>query len=108
MNLIYDIFRGLSSLRTWAKGLLFFAVLVCLKSYGEPPSKRVTLWRKDKIPYGTYIAYESLPQLFPNAEISVNRKSITTLAQKEGKKALIFIGAYADIDQASMNALLNF
>jgi hypothetical protein len=72
------------------------------------PNQRLTFWRKDKIPYGTYIAYESLPFLFRNAEISVNRKEITNLPQNEGKKALIFIGHFVDPDPAGINALLNF
>ena len=37
--------------------------------------ERVTLWRKDKIPYGTYYAYENLKRLFPNAELIIDKKS---------------------------------
>ncbi|HVV07490.1 MAG TPA: DUF4350 domain-containing protein [Puia sp.] len=118
MNLINDIhssrrrfphiFRRLRSLRGWTAASLLVTLLSCNGGSSNTPSQRVTLWRKDKLPYGTYIAYESLTYLFPNAEISVNRKDITSLSQKEGKKALIFIGHYAEPDPSDVNALLNF
>jgi hypothetical protein len=38
-------------------------------------NKRVSLWRSDKIPYGTYYAYENLHQLFPGAAVVINKKS---------------------------------
>jgi hypothetical protein len=38
-------------------------------------NKRVSLSRKDKIPYGTYFAYENMKWIFPNAEIMINKLS---------------------------------
>jgi hypothetical protein len=38
-------------------------------------NKNVTLWRTDKIPYGTYYAYENLRHVFPNANVVLNKKS---------------------------------
>lgn len=38
-------------------------------------NERVTLWRNDKIPYGTYYARESLPRIFPEASIANNKTS---------------------------------
>jgi hypothetical protein len=38
-------------------------------------NKRVTLWRKDKIPYGTYYAYEELQHIFPGAAVVINKRS---------------------------------
>ena len=108
MNLINDIFRGLRSLRGWAAATILITLLSCNGQNSNRPSERVTLWRKDKLPYGTYIAYESLPYLFPNSEVSVNRVDIASLSQKEGKKALIFVGYYADADPSEVNSLLNF
>lgn len=35
---------------------------------------RVTLNRKDKIPYGTYVAYNNLGYIFPGASLNVNKK----------------------------------
>jgi hypothetical protein len=38
-------------------------------------NKRVTLWRSDKIPYGTWYAYENLKSIFPGAAVVINKKS---------------------------------
>lgn len=38
-------------------------------------NERVTLWRKDKIPYGTWYAYEQVQHIFPDATIMLNKKS---------------------------------
>ena len=38
-------------------------------------NKRVTLWRSDKIPYGTYYAYENLGEIFPGASVVINKRS---------------------------------
>ena len=38
-------------------------------------NERVTLWRKDKIPYGTFYAYENLQRLFPEATVVNNKRS---------------------------------
>jgi len=38
-------------------------------------NKRVTLWRSDKIPYGTYYAYENLKSIFPGAAVVINKRS---------------------------------
>jgi hypothetical protein len=38
-------------------------------------NKRVTLWRSDKIPYGTYYAYENLQHIFPGASVVINKRS---------------------------------
>ncbi|MGN6495053.1 MAG: hypothetical protein ACTHLE_23905 [Agriterribacter sp.] len=35
---------------------------------------RVTLNRKDKIPYGTYVAYNNLGYIFPQASLKINKK----------------------------------
>lgn len=102
------IFPGLKSLRIWTAASILITLVSCNGQNSNRPSQRVTLWRKDKLPYGTYIAYESLPYLFPNAEISVNRKDIASLSQRDGKKALIFIGHYAQPEPSDVNALLNF
>jgi hypothetical protein len=38
-------------------------------------NERISLWRKDKIPYGTWYAYENLSYLFADAEIFINQRS---------------------------------
>ena len=56
---------------------LFLVILVssCGMGDGKELNERVTIWRKDKIPYGTFYAYEQLPVMFPDAEILVDRES---------------------------------
>lgn len=53
--------------------LLFFGFLSGTKK--NKFDHRVTLDRKDKIPYGTFVAFESLPQLFPHAKLLINKKA---------------------------------
>ena len=36
----------------------------------ESMNKRITLWRNDRIRYGTYVAHEWMKQLFPDAQVS--------------------------------------
>jgi hypothetical protein len=56
--------------------LLAFAGLVASCGPGRKRlNKRVTLWRNDKIPYGTYYAYENLSHVFPGAAVVINKKS---------------------------------
>jgi hypothetical protein len=71
-------------------------------------NRRVTLWRKDKIPYGTFVAYEGLSHLFPGAAISVNKDAPSGLRTREGKTAYIVIVPRMDPDAAELNAILNF
>lgn len=37
--------------------------------------ERVTLWRKDKNPYGAYYAFENVKRIFPNAELIIDKRS---------------------------------
>ncbi|AEV98360.1 hypothetical protein A4D02_22590 [Niastella koreensis] len=55
--------------------MAFAALVAACGSGGKTMNKRVTLWRTDKIPYGTYYAYENLSHLFPNSEIVINKRS---------------------------------
>jgi hypothetical protein len=40
---------------------------------GKRLNERVTIWRKDKIPYGAFYAFEELSHVFPNAEIIIDK-----------------------------------
>lgn len=72
-------------------------------------NRRITLWRRDKIPYGDRIAYDGLPYLFPNATVSVNRKSPSYLqSSDDGKKAYVIIVPRIDPSPSEINAILNF
>src|SRR5258708_31514869 len=77
-------------------GLLLFLlpILSCNPGGSKKLNRRVTLWRKDKIPYGTFIAYENLPYLFPDAEVSINQVSPSELKSPANGKQVgqILIG----------------
>ena len=80
----------------------------------------ISLWRKDKIPYGTYYAYENLSYIFPGADITINRSSPAKYPEFDGadyssdsgtikpKKAYIIISPQVLPDPAEINALMNF
>lgn len=55
--------------------LAFVAMAAACGPGGKTMNKRVTLWRTDKIPYGTYYAYENLRHIFPYANVVVNKRS---------------------------------
>jgi len=77
----------------------------------------VTLWRKDKIPYGTYFAYENMKYIFPDALISINKNSpvtfnttyaLTGTDNNTRRKAYIIIASRVVPDKSEINALMNF
>jgi hypothetical protein len=90
--------------RKWLPLLL----LMLASCHSDPPSRRVTVWRQSKAPYGTYVAYNGLAHLFPDAEVTINRKSPTELMHAVAKKAYIVITPRMDPDGAEVNAILNF
>lgn len=53
----------------------FAGLMAACGSGAKRMNKRVTLWRSDKIPYGTYYAYENLHQIFPDASVVINQRS---------------------------------
>lgn len=53
----------------------FFLIAALIAGCSGGMNKRFSLGRKDKIPYGTYYAFNTLPRLFPNAEIKVSESS---------------------------------
>jgi hypothetical protein len=86
-------------------------------------NERITFWRKDKIPYGTWYAYEQMENIFPQAYIDINTKSpdkskafkLTDVKtylpanDDNGEKQLMVIIAPAvEPDQKEVNALFDF
>jgi hypothetical protein len=55
--------------------LAITGLLVSCGSSAKRMNKRVTLWRNDKIPYGTWYAYEHLGNIFPKATVLINKRS---------------------------------
>ncbi len=88
--------------------ILLLPLASCRFNRSKELNRRITLWRKDKIPYGDQIAYDGLPYLFPSATISVNRKAPSYLQSGDGKKAYIVIVPEMNPTPSDINAILNF
>ena len=63
-----------------ALGLLIVSVFMVFlvpscSTNSKKLNKRVTLWKSDKIPYGSFYSYENLSHVFPDAIIEVNKLS---------------------------------
>lgn len=73
--------------------------------------QRITLNKKDKIPYGTYVAFNSLKELFPEARIIASRDepgywdSVSTYSAGQ---AYVFIGDKFSADEYEMKKLIQF
>ena len=96
---------------------LFAAMgIIACNQVNKKLNRRVTLWRKDKIPYGTYYAYENLQYIFPSAEIRINKSSPTYYSPgngrdqegKKGREAYIIISPEVVPDPSEINAIMNF
>lgn len=83
-------------------------VLSACSENSKKASRRITLWRKDKIPYGTLFAFDNLYHLFPNSTISINKSSPSAFPDVEEKKAYIIISSAMDPDGSEVNAIMNF
>ena len=83
-------------------------------------NERVTLWRNDKIPYGTFYAYENLSSVFPDATIVLSKKSpdrfrgfnigesADAVVSSEGSSVHIIISPQVLPDEAELRALFNY
>ena len=87
--------------------IVFSLLMVALTSCGNGLNKRLTLWRNDKIPYGTYYAYNNLQYLFTNADIETNDQSPKTFYEHENSSAYIIIGHSVRPDENELKAILN-
>jgi hypothetical protein len=87
---------------------LFTIMMVLVSCRSDTPSKRVTIWHQSKAPYGTYVAYYGLHDLFPNADLTINHESPARLLMGEEKKAYIIITPQMDPEGSEVNAILNF
>jgi len=72
---------------------------------------RLSFLKKDKIPYGTYVAYHGLQYLFPGAHIAVNEKAPVywdSLSEYESGQALIVISPTFFADEYEMKKIVRF
>lgn len=83
-------------------------------------NERISLWRNDKIPYGTFYAYNNLSRIFPDASIEISKKSpdrfkglnfgesADNYVQVSGKSAHIIISPQVQLDEAELRSLFNY
>lgn len=84
-------------------------LLLFLSACGTAMNKRVTFWRNDKIPYGTYYAYNNLPYFFNDAEVSTSNISpVYFYNLRDSAAACIIIGNTVKPDENELNALLTY
>jgi len=72
---------------------------------------RVTLQRRDKIPYGSWVAFQSLPDLFPKATIFTSRRepgTWTSVSTEESGQLFISITPQFRPDDYELDRLLAF
>jgi hypothetical protein len=69
-----------------------------------------TYVKTDKIPYGTYILYNRLPDIFPSTEISTHREAVYTLSNDSLLKSgsYIAIASSVELDQYDFARLIPF
>ncbi|MBL7777662.1 MAG: DUF4350 domain-containing protein [Chitinophagales bacterium] len=71
--------------------------------------ERVTLRKTDKIPYGSYVLFESLNDLFPKSTITINNAPAVELTTDSFKpKALIIVSKYYLTTEEDLKDLLHF
>src|SRR5262249_43296319 len=72
---------------------------------------RITLNKADKNPYGTYVAFSALNDLFPGTTVSVNKKEPgywDSLSTYSDRQALIIISPRLLADEQEMNEMIRF
>ena len=73
--------------------------------------ERITLRKKDKIPYGAAVAYNNLPYLFPKAAIYNSRQEPgywDSLSNYESKQVFLSISGRLNADESEMKRLISF
>lgn len=95
-----------------AGALLFAAVLFLLLNRGPRNfDGRITLNHRDKIPYGTFAAYELLKKQFPEADIQTNKyapDSWQELSFDTSKQFLLIVNSYFNPSETELDNLTAF
>lgn len=100
------------------KNIIFIVALVAMVlgyTYYEANRPRPVDWtesfsREDKIPYGTYIAYRSLPHLFPGASVTTVRKPLAEHLQEYDDELTTYVCIASNFvpDDIETEMLLDF
>jgi hypothetical protein len=95
-------------------GLLAVAIIMLLVTGSKLEKRfdeRITLRKRDKIPYGSFVAYNHLKYLFPAASISANRREPAywdSLSRFTPGQALIVVSPYFNASEKEMEKLVEF
>ncbi|HTE26678.1 DUF4350 domain-containing protein [Flavitalea sp.] len=118
-----DIFAKTAIVKRW---VLFFlagiTIFITSCSKEKKLNEKLTFWKNDKIPYGTFYAYENLKRMFPGVEISINKTSpdkyhLNNLEEltndgsdssNPGESALIIISPVVAPDRRELQAMMNY
>jgi hypothetical protein len=103
--------------------LLFLVTTMAACTKSKKLNEKLTFWKNDKIPYGTFYAFENLKHLFPDADIVVNKTSpdryrISEIERlnrpddfedsDDGQSAYIIIAPVVAPDNRELQALFNY
>lgn len=98
--------KGSHALRLCAQCLLITVLFVSCKPF---KNKNITLWRNDKIAYGTYYAYHNLHYLFPRVDIKPSSLSpVYFYRDSDSGAAYIILGNTVRPDEKELDAILNY
>lgn len=86
---------------------ILMLALALVASCGRGVNKRISLWRNDKIPYGTYYAYKNLEHLFTKSTIETNDQSPEIFYNEENSSAYIIVGFSVKPNENELKAILN-
>ncbi|MBK5269464.1 MAG: hypothetical protein JJE22_00490 [Bacteroidia bacterium] len=96
-------------------GLLAAAIIILFATGNNNKSQRlderITLRKRDKIPYGTAVAYNNLRHLFPGAAIYSEKREPgywDSLSKYETKQALIVVTGRFSASESEMKKLITF
>ncbi len=81
------------------------------KKRPQKMDERISLRKKDKIPYGFYAARRLLPSLFPSATLYTDNRSPgewDSISVDENNQAVFLISKGLNADQDELNQMLDF
>jgi len=92
-------------------GLILITIIVFETLKPKPIDWRFTLEQKDKIPYGTYVLFNTINDIFPEKKIILNKKTTWEFVKKDENrfeiKNYIFIAESFEIDKPETQTLLD-
>ncbi|GGK87095.1 DUF4350 domain-containing protein [Rufibacter glacialis] len=93
-------------------GVLFTGFVVVEYYRPKPIDWKETFSNKDKIPYGTYVLFDLLPDLFPGQPVTPVRLPVMNQVEEEASQKqptnYVFVNASFRVDSLDLRALLTF